>query len=204
MEQREQILEKAEQLFMKVGIKSVSMDDLARHLGVSKKTLYQYFENKSDLVHKVLEAHIEREQAHCLTARDNSENAIAEMLEVTKFVLAHLRDLSPTTVYDLQKYYQPIYAMMENHHKRETVAQIEDNIVRGQKEGLYRKDVHPGIVARMYSNSSFLIVDEDIFPLREYDRETLLMQFVLHHIRGMATEKGLEFLEKNVRRERAN
>jgi len=196
MEQKQQILEKAEELYLKIGIKSVSMDDLARSLGISKKTLYQYVENKNDLVLQVMQTHIDEEKKVATEILHSSDNAIDEMLKVAKYVLSQLRKLSPTVVYDLKKYYRNCWEVMEKHNESFVYNYMRSNIERGQKEGIYRKDVNPDIIAKLYVSQNFLIVDEDLFPLKNYDRENLFNQFIMYHIRGIACPKGIEVLDK--------
>ncbi len=196
MNQKQQILEKAEELYLKIGIKSVSMDDLARSLGVSKKTLYQYVENKNDLVSQIIECHINEEIEAVTEILKNSDNAIDEMLQVAKYVLNQLRKLSPTAVYDLKKYYRDCWETIEKHNQFFVYNNIKTNIERGQKEGIYRNDVSADIIAKLYVSQNFLIVDEDLFPLKEYDREKLFNQFITYHIRGIASPKGLEIFDE--------
>lgn len=196
MSQKQQILEKAEEMYMKLGIKSVSMDDLARNLGISKKTIYQYVENKNDLVSAVVQCHIDEEKIVVLDILENSENAIDEMLKVAKYVISQLRKLSPTVVYDLKKYYRESWQMLERHDQEFVYNHIKTNIERGIKEELYSADVNTDIIARMYVSQNFSVVDEDIFPLQKYNREKLFEQFILYHIRGIACPKGLEVLEE--------
>lgn len=196
MGQKQQILEKAEELYLKIGIKSVSMDDLARSLGVSKKTLYQYVENKNDLVNQIIECHINEEIEAVTEILKNSDNAIDEMLQVAKYVLNQLRKLSPTAVYDLKKYYRESWETIEKHNHFFVYNHMKSNIERGQKEEIYRDDVRSDIIAKLYVSQNFQIVDEDLFPLKEYDREKLFNQFITYHIRGIASPKGLEILDE--------
>jgi len=196
MDQKQQILEKAEELYLKIGIKSVSMDDLARRLGISKKTLYQYVENKNDLVSQIIGCHINEEKEAVTEILNNSDNAIDEMLKVAKYVLTQLRKLSPTAVYDLKKYYRNCWEIIEKHNQFFVYNHIKHNIERGQREEIYREDVNADIIAKLYVSQNFLIVDEDLFPLREYDRDKLFSQFIMYHIRGIACPKGLEILDE--------
>ncbi len=196
MNQKQQILEKAEELYLKIGIKSVSMDDLARSLGISKKTLYQYVENKNDLVSQIIDCHINEEIAVVTEILKNSDNAIDEMLKVAKYVLSQLRKLSPTVIYDLKKYYRNCWETIERHNQFFVYNHIKHNIERGQKEEIYRKDVNADIIAKLYVSQNFLVVDEDLFPLKEYDRDKLFNQFIMYHIRGIACPHGLEILDE--------
>jgi len=195
MTQEQEILNKSEALFMKYGIKSITMDDLARQLGISKKTIYQYFENKKDLVNKVMVAHMEREMEDTGVIVQNADNAIDEMLKIARYVIAQLRKLSPTALYDIKKYYRKEWALFEQFNATYIFQCILTNLERGQKEGLYRTDLNKDIIAKLYVGKTNIVVDEDLFPLAEYKRDELYNEFIHYHIRGIASPKGLEVFE---------
>ncbi|MFT4664873.1 MAG: AcrR family transcriptional regulator [Polaribacter sp.] len=193
---KKKILLAIEQLFMKYGIKSVTMDDIARSLGMSKKTLYQYVDNKANLIHKVMEQHIETELEAMAQIRSESKDAIDEMLGISKHVTQMLREMSPTTVYDMHKYYRKTWDMVEAFHQEHIYEFIKINLEKGVKEGLYRKDFDPDIIAKFYVAKTLLVVDEEIFPLRNYNKEKLFNAFLEYHIHGVASAKGLKKLEQ--------
>ena len=194
------ILIKAENLFLRYGIKSVSMDDIARELGISKKTLYQSVENKKDLLMQVMQAHIATELEAMTTIQAVAIDAIDEMLRVTQYVLPTLRQISPTVIYDLQKYYQEIWQMMESNHNEHIFNTIKANLERGMKEGVYREDINADIVAKLYVGKTMLVIDEDLFPLKNYNKENLFKEYIKYHIRGIASAKGLKLLEKHFKK----
>ncbi len=195
-----QILKKAEDLFLRYGLKSVTMDDIARKLGMSKKTLYQYVENKTDLVSKIMMAHIAEEKKMMEEVQASSGDAIEEMLKVGRYAIQQLRKLSPTLVYDLQKYYRDIWLLLQKLHRGHGQQMIRENIERGKTQGVYRKDVNAEILAKMYVMSSFSLVDEELFPLKEFNKEKLFMEFIRYHIHGIASEKGLELYKKHIQK----
>ena len=128
MEIKEKILQKAEELFLRYGLKSVTMDDLARQLSVSKKTLYQLVANKADLVEQIVLMHIAEEKALMEEVRANSGDAVEEMIQIARYAIQQLRKLSPTLVYDLQKYYKDIWQLIQNLHSVHVHSLIKDNI----------------------------------------------------------------------------
>ncbi|MEM6317125.1 MAG: TetR/AcrR family transcriptional regulator [Bacteroidota bacterium] len=195
---KNQILEKAEALFLKYGLKSVTMDDIARKLGISKKTLYQYVENKTDLIMQTIVASIEEEKAVMRQARESSNNSIEEMLKIARYAVQQLRQLSPALVYDLQKYYQHIWSMVQRLHKEHGYQMIKENIERGKAQGVYRSDINADILAKMYVMNTFIIVDEEEFPLKKYNKENLFLEFIQYHIHGIASPKGLSLYEKHM------
>ena len=198
MNQEQQLLVKAEELFLRYGIKSVSMDDIARELGISKKTLYQHVENKGDLVAKIGLRFLEQEVKDCEEIHKKSTDAIDEMLKIARNVIRHLRSLSSTTMYDLKKYYRETWQLFEQHNQQHIYAYIKANIERGQAEGIYRADADADIVARLYVGKSMLVTDEDVFPLQDYQRENLFEQYIQYHIRGIASADGLKLLDKRL------
>ena len=194
------ILIKAENLFLRYGIKSVSMDDIARELGISKKTLYQAVENKKDLLMQVIQAHVAAELEEMNTIQDEATDAIDEMLRVTQYVLPTLRQMSPTVIYDLQKYYQEVWQLIEGFHNENIFKMIKTNLERGISEGIYRDDFNADIVAKLYVGKTVLVIDEDLFPLKNYNKENLFKEYIKYHIRGIASAKGLKLLEKHFKK----
>ena len=130
MEVKQKILQKAEELFLRYGLKSVTMDDLARQLAVSKKTLYQLVANKADLIQQIMHMHIAEEKALMEAVRAESGDAVEEMIQIARYAIQQLRKLSPTLVYDLQKYYQNIWQLIQNLHSVHVHSLIKENIVQ--------------------------------------------------------------------------
>ncbi len=183
---------------MRYGIRSVSMDDIARSLGISKKTLYQLVENKADLIRRVYSQMKACEESEMVAIRERATDAIDEILQVGLYVIQELRQLSPTTVYDMQKYYADIYREMEHAHSTYLYEYIRTNIERGIEQGLYRKNVHPDIVTKLFVGKSLLVGDDVQFPTDKYDLETLFKQHLRYHIYGIASPKGLALLHQHL------
>ncbi len=181
---------------MKYGLKSVSMDDISRALGISKKTLYQAVRNKRDLVKEVFQKHIKEEEAAINEIVINSKDAVDEIIGIARYVTGLLREISPTTLYDMQKYYGDIWGMMETLHQGHIYETIKKNLDRGIVEGLYRKNLNADIIAKLYVGKTMLIVDEDVFPLKDYNKEKLYLEYVYYHLHGIASPKGLKLFEK--------
>lgn len=183
---------------MRYGIKSVSMDDISRHLGMSKKTLYKFVENKGDLIGKVIQQHLEDEKSEIDSICKESKDAIHEMLTIARHVSKVLRQTNPSTVYDLQKYYSEAWAKYESLHQEHVYEVIKKNVEKGIEAGIYRNNMNPDIIAKLYVGKSFILVDERVFPVTEYNREKLFLEFITHHIHGLASPEGLELLAKHL------
>lgn len=175
------------------------MDDVARELGISKKTLYQFVENKADLINQILAHHFEQEQREISRIQQAAGDAIEELLMITKHVTQMLRQTSPTVTYDLQKYYRKGWERMERFHQKYIYEVIYKNIEDGVRQGIYRDDVNIDIIAKLYVGKTSLIVDEDLFPLQQYNKENLFVEYINYHIHGIASPKGLALLDKHAK-----
>lgn len=190
MNYKEEILKKTFDLVMKYGIKSVSMDDISKSIGISKKTIYQYFENKRALISEMIDDHIQNDEIEIIAITNKSQNAINEIVDIAKHILSFLKVMSPSMMYDTQKYYPRQWEKVESQHFSFFQNIIKSNIERGQKEGLYSEDLNPEIISRLYVSQTLAIADDTTFPANEYDRGELYKNLVTYHIRGLMTSKG--------------
>ncbi len=190
METKRKILDQTFDLIMRYGIKSVSMDDISKAIGISKKTIYQYFDNKRALVHEVIENHIQKDEKEINTIIKNAKDAVDELLLVAKHVLVFLRGMSPSVMYDIQKYYPVIWDRIQYQHFDFILNTVVKNIKRGQIEKLYSDDIDADIISKMYIRQLRTLADESVFPLSEYERSDLYKSLVTYHVRGILNEKG--------------
>ncbi len=195
------ILQRAEAMFFRYGIKSVTMDDIARELGMSKKTLYQFFENKNDLLTQIMDKEGERDVANIGAVLAHSENAIDELMGYARHGLEEFAKVMscPTIVYDLQKYHRDIWDRFETDMNKRIYEGTKNNIARGQKEGLYREGIDYDIIAKLYVKKMMAIMDEDTFPTAHYDKIKLFTQFLIYHVHGIATPKGIALFDMKLK-----
>ena len=198
MDTGKKIIEKARELFMQYGLKSISMDDVARTLGISKKTLYQCVHNKADLIKRGLAMHIEEEKLVLDEIHQSAENAIDEMIKISKYVSQTLQKVNPSVIHDLQKYYQSSWELMESLHFEHTYFLIKKNIEKGIEEGLYRDDAHADILAKLYIGRMDLVVDKSLFPIGEYTFSQIHTNMITYHLHGIMSEKGRKVFEEYV------
>ncbi len=194
--QKGEIIAISSRLFMKHGIRSVSMDDLARHIGISKKTIYLYYENKEALVDDIVQLHVEKEKNEIAEILKNSSNAIDEMHQIAKMVLRTLGEVSTGTMFDLQKYYRKQWTKITDLEKKLTFEVIKQNLIRGKAAGIYRSPVNEDIVARLYVEMAHSIVDDDIFSRQEFGKQELYKQAFHYHINGILSPKGEILFQK--------
>ena len=197
VEIKNNILQRVTALFFKYGIKSVTMDDIARELGMSKKTLYQFFENKNDLLIQIIQIESERDEQMICQANIDAKNALEELMSFAKHGIEEFAKVksSPTIMYDLQKYYREIWNKFETGLNQRMFEGTKKNIERGKSEGLYRADIDAESIAKIYVRLMMSIIDEDIFPSKTYDKIALFQQYLIYHINGIATPKGIALFE---------
>jgi AcrR family transcriptional regulator len=193
-EKENELLIAVTELFMKFGIKSLTMDDISRNLGISKKTLYLYVKDKKDLVKKSLEFAIAQDQCMLGDISANQENAIDELLAINEKISQKLQNIQPAVMYDLQKYYPAAWQVMEDHKKCFVYDMVVNNIKKGVEQGFYRDNVNAEIIASIYITMINKIFDSDMFPTQKYNFSTLHKEIVRYHIRGIANEKGRAYL----------
>lgn len=196
IEKESKIVESATQIFMRYGIKSINMDDMARHLGISKKTLYLYVKDKEDLVRKSVLSFCTREDKEIREICHRGLNAIDESLEIMKWVLGVLRNIHPAVSFDLDKYHPDISVAMKQNRHRAIYDCIRLNMRKGQREGLYRKDFNAEIIAKVYMSRMDVIFDQELFPMENFSLSEIYKEIFKYHIRGIASAEGLEYLKE--------
>jgi TetR/AcrR family transcriptional regulator, cholesterol catabolism regulator len=199
LSKEQKILSEVTKVFMQYGIKSVNMDDLARHLSVSKKTLYQFFTDKEDLVRKAVASHCTREDEDVNSICQKGLNAIDEMLEIMQFVLGILKNIHPSVQFDLQKYHPEVFRAMKENRNRAVFDCMMQNTKKGQREGYYRKDFNAEVINKVYIGRMDLIFDQSIFPYEQFSLTDIYREIFSYHIRGIASQKGLEYLEQKLK-----
>lgn len=191
------IVEQVGRLYQRYGIKSVTMDDVARHLGISKKTLYEYFHDKEDLVRSVLEL----EHGHRCSFFDEIErrelNAIEELLEVYKMLNNIFREHNHSMEYDIRKYYPDLFNRMKEVRRKRMYAATHNNLLKGKREGLYRRDMNAGVIARLHVFRTESMLDNDMFSVEELTSFKVFHEIFVYHLQGILSPRGRTFFETN-------
>ena len=197
-EKLEKILRESARLFSKYGIRSLSMDDICRELGISKKTLYQYVESKSDLISHILQSAYGEHGKKMLEFIEGEHNAIDELLAVSRKVCLNMQNFNPSIIFDLQKYYPEIY---KKHYDAKMIAifnDIQANLNKGISENLYRDDLNVDLVARLYVQKLEDVHNPTFLASMAIDVATYAKIFHVmfdNHIRGICNTTGLAYYE---------
>jgi AcrR family transcriptional regulator len=195
---KEKIVDKATELFLNFGFKSITMDDIARELSMSKKTIYSYFENKSALVSSVTQSIYSTVTSGIDWICQQQLNPIEELYEIKKFVSLQLKDEKSSPQFQLQKYYPEIFQQIKGNNF-ELIHDITlNNLRRGIEQGLYRDNVNVEFVARIYFIGMTGIKDDTVFPITQFPKINLIESYLEYHLRGIVTKKGLSVLNKYI------
>jgi AcrR family transcriptional regulator len=196
---KEKIIQKATELFINLGFKSVTMDDIANEMGISKKTIYTHFSHKTDLVRETTMTvfnHITR-GIDCIC--DLNKNPIEELYEIKKFVMLQLKDEKSSPQFQLQKYYPEVHATFREKHFEKMYDCTMKNLQRGVEQGEYRDNIDIEFVSRIYFIGVNGIKDESVFPLLEFPKWHLIEKYLEYHLRSIVTKQGLITLNKFIK-----
>jgi len=194
MSEKDQIVEQATKLFMRYGAKSVSMDDIAREMGMSKKTLYQHIDDKEELVHLSVSSFLGVHLSSCEACLNTNENPIKRMLNLSKTVALTINDINPSLLYDLQKYYIKSWKLFADFRHDVIFSQIRANLIEGKKDGWYRQDLNEEIVSHFYIGLLDIVSNSDLFPGSVYRFRDLVQQVMAYHLNGVISLKGKNYL----------
>lgn len=190
-ENRDRILRGAEKLFSRYGIKSITMDEMARHLAISKKTLYQFFPNKDELVYQMAERHLIEDTKRWVENQDVTNSALEEIVGISMCLRRELSEMNPAMVFDLQRMYPRAWGLFEGQKNELFYNSIKSNLIRGIKEGYYRANLDIDMMARLRFELIKISFDPEVFPPELFPLAYLHSQLLEHFVRGMLTETGL-------------
>ncbi len=196
MEAKERILVKSNELFNRYGIRSVSMDDIAAHLGMSKKTLYQFYTDKDELVNAVFDIALTINRSNCLECTKKGENAIHEIFLSFDIMEEMLKTMNPSVLFDMQKYHPSAFKKFDDFKNSFLYKIIKANLDRGVKEELYREEIDTDILSRYRLHSVLLSFNPDVFPTVKTNAVYIEQQLIECFMYGLATPKGYKLIQK--------
>lgn len=196
MEIKEKILKGAEELFFKYGIKNITMDEIARHLGMSKKTLYQYFKDKDEMVHSLILDKIEEDKCIFGKTHKESENIVVEAFAIMKNIREIMGHVNPILFYELAKFYPKTWEKF-NEFKRDFIRiNLEESLRMGQAQGFVRSDININILSTMRLESIDMSFNTQIFPTDKYNLVEVHVALTEHFLYGICTLKGHKLINK--------
>lgn len=172
------------------------MDDIARHLGVSKKTLYQHFADKDDLVTHVSSSHLERDKVMFADLKKHSGNAIEELARISVWIKEDLEKINPTLMIDIQKYHPKAFAIWVNYKEKFVRESVVQNIEQGKREGYFRPEVNAEVIAIARLLLLEAAFDHRHFPPEKFKLVDLQSQIFDLFVYGLCTDKGRQLYEQ--------
>lgn len=196
MEIRERIIEGASELFKAYGIKSVTMDSLANQLGMSKRTIYEVFSDKDDLLIAVLTRMARQQKELVKRVLDESENSIVAIFRMLEINRDYFQDMSPAFQADLKKYHHDVLIGKTDSIDMPDYRNNQQVIENGIKERLFRKEINPDLANRCLYNLGRSIMDHDLYPFELFSRRDVIRNIFINYLRGISTPKGLDLINR--------
>lgn len=193
---KEEILKSATEMFLSYGFKSVTMDDIAEKMSISKKTIYTHFSNKTKLIEATTLGMFQCISTGIDVICELNYNPIEELFQIKKFILVNLKNEKSSPSFQLQKYYPKIHAQLTKKQFDVMQGCVSENLKRGVNDGYFRKGIDVQFITRVYFKGMVGIKDQETFPKEMFSISYLLENYLEYHVRGIATEKGIQTLEK--------
>ena len=190
------ILLKTRELVVRNGARYVTMDVLANELGISKKTIYQFYADKDALISAVIDFELDEQSLRCQRSKEMAENAVHEMFLLLEDIQTLFRNMNPLTLTELAKYHIDAFEKIKKHKDEFMHGIIISNLKRGIEQGVYRQDIDPEILAAYRLETGFIAFNPSIFPLNKHDIGKVNVQIMEHFIYGVMSPKGIELMDK--------
>jgi len=191
---KETILQKANDMFLTLGFKSVTMDDIANEMSISKKTIYQHFANKNELVEASTTSLFITISEGIDEICTLGHNSIEEIFIIRQFLMKHLNNETASPFFQLQKFFPHTFSALRQKQFEKMHGCMMTSIEKGVKAGLYRNDIDIDFASRIYFTGLSGIKDTDIFP-DTHNINAVTRQFLEYHVRAIATETGIAELK---------
>ncbi len=193
---KERILEAAEVLFFKYGIKSITMDDIAKHLAMSKKTIYLFFKDKNEVVETLMKEGLNKDKCELNDITKNSANVIEEVMNLMKHMGTMFGKVNPNIFYDLQKYHPNAWKQFMKFKEDCMEGMVEGAIKRGIKEGLVREDINSKVLSILRIEQIVMGMNPEIFPPEKFKMVDIQLAMLDHFLHGICTIKGHKMINK--------
>jgi AcrR family transcriptional regulator len=204
MENKERILEKAHDLFMRYGIRSITMDEIAAQLGMSKKTIYQFFIDKDAMVEAVVHEEINKNEEGCREFSVASENAVHEIFLALDSFQEMLKAMNPQLMYDLEKHHPTAFKRLKQYKYQFLYTVIKENLEKGIREDLYRNDLNIDLTTRHRIETSFMPFNQDAFPQNKYPINQTCQELAILFLHSICNTKGKKLIEKYLNERQKN
>lgn len=197
MEPKDKILAASSELFSRYGIKSVTMDDIAKHLSMSKKTIYHFFRDKNEVVHQLMQKGVEKNIHDFTRIANNSKNVVEEVFSHMKQMHQMLGKVNPNMFYDMKKYHPQSWLLFQQFKADFIIGQVRKTLLRGIEEGYVRKDINVDVMARLRVEEIDFGFNPDVFPFDKFRIIDVQLSLAEHFLYGVCTLKGHKLINKH-------
>ncbi|MFL2581840.1 MAG: TetR/AcrR family transcriptional regulator [Flavobacteriales bacterium] len=188
------LIKRVNDVYINKGVKRTTMDDMAKSLNVSKKTLYKYVKNRKELVMKSTYFHVSRDRKRVTEIQNENYNPIVEQYELAKFVIETISKINPVLHFDLENYFPEAWHYLNQYFNGFVFESLYRNLIRGQSEGMYHSNFKPEIVARFFATRIDVIFDGELFPSSEFNFKDIYLEYLMYHLNSIVSEQGKETL----------
>ena len=196
MDNRERIIDAAAELFKTYGIRSVTMDSIASELGMSKRTIYEVFADKDELLIGVLNSMAVRQKEIVKKVLKESENAIVAIFRLLEINRDHFQNTNPAFMADIKKFHIEVLIKKADKCEMPDYRSNQEVIESGVKQKLFRKDINPDLVNRCLHVIFMSVMNQELFPFDLFSRREVMKAGVLNYLRGISTDEGIELINK--------
>jgi len=193
---KERIVKGAEDLFLSYGVKIITMDEIARNLGISKKTIYQYYKDKNELVCEVINNHLKEREKSYRQIADIAVDPIHELIKLTEYVRDSFRNINPIILFEVERYFPKAFQNWVDHKEKCLKVYIIDILNRGKEQGLFRMEINVEMLSRLRIEEIQLGFNIAVFPPMQFSIQELQIQFIDYFLHGICTLKGHKLINK--------
>lgn len=190
------LIERVTEVYLREGMKRITMDDMSKRLSVSKKTLYKYVKNRKELVMKSTQFHVQRERQNVTKIQEKNLNPIVEHHELSKHYLNTISKINPVLHFDMEHYFHDAWQFLNIYFNGFVFDSVQKNLLRGQQEGFYHKRFQPEIVAKFFTRRVDMIFDGELFPSDKFNFVDVYLEFLVYHLNSITSVQGKNVLSK--------
>ncbi len=199
---RERIIEEAKEQFLQFGIRNITMDQIAAELGISKRTLYGLFKDKTELIFSCVDALFMRHNLKTTEIMESSQNVIEAFFNSLREGMKVMNTVNPVFYYDLKKFYPKIWKASHERKMSSSLRFMEDLLKKGISQGLFREEIDVHIISKLFYEQTKLIIDEQVFPRNEFSISEVFKNLTVNFMRGISTHTGINVIDEMMIREK--
>ncbi len=196
MKDVDKILKGTQELFFRYGIRSVTMDDIAKHLGISKKTIYKSFKDKDQIIMKLMQQKLEEDEVQIKKDVEQSDNVVEEVFNVMKHIADIMGKINPNVFYDLQKHHPKAWQLFIDFKEKCILRTVEVSLEKGKKQGYIRSDLNSKVIGVLRIQELEMGFDPTIFPPDKFNILEVQLSLTEHFLYGICTLKGHKLINK--------